>query len=94
MADTSRSPGPIAERAFESGFKAAILAGLVGIGCLYWTGVLSTASSLHTTLTVVLFPVYLVFAATALGVWLGFDTDGSDLHRVTREVDGESEDAG
>jgi hypothetical protein len=94
MADTSRSPGPIAERAFESGFKAAILGGIVGIGSLYWTDVLSTANGLHTTLTVVLFPVYLIFAATALGVWLGFATDGSDLHRVTREVDGESEDSG
>jgi hypothetical protein len=94
MADTSRSPGPIAEQAFENGFKAAILGGLLGIGSLYWTDVLSTANGLHTTLTVVLFPVYLVFAATALGVWLGFATDGSDLHHVTREVDGESEDSG
>ena len=50
MADTSRSPGPVAERAFESGFKTAILGGLVGIGSLYWTDVLSTANGLHTTL--------------------------------------------
>jgi hypothetical protein len=43
--------------------------------------------------TLVLFPVYLVFVAMVLGVWLGFATDESDLQRVTEEVDLQSDDS-
>lgn len=85
MADASGSPGPIAEGAFETGFRVAAAAGLAGVGLLYWTGVLSVSSAFHATVTLALFPVYLLAAAVVLAVWLGFRTDRSDLERVTVE---------
>jgi hypothetical protein len=39
-----------------------------------------------------LFPVYLLFAAVALGVWLGYETDETDLERVTERADMETGD--
>ena len=50
-------------------------------------------NGVHVSVTFVLFPVYLVFAAMVLGVWLGFDTDERDLQRVTEDVDSESDDS-
>jgi hypothetical protein len=91
MADAGRAPGPIAERAFDRGFKLAIAVGAVGVGLLYWLGVLSHSSGLHVTLTLVLFPVYLLSVATLLGVWLGYDTDERNLERIIEERDEESE---
>ena len=93
MAQAGRSPGPIAERTFERGFKIAILGGLAGVGLLYWTGILSATNGVHISVTLVLFPVYLVFVAMVLGVWLGFATDERDLQRVTEEVDPQSDDS-
>ena len=93
MADAGRSPGPIAERTFESGFQIAILVGLAGVGLLYWTGVLSATNGVDILVTLVLFPVYLVFVAMVLGVWLGFATDEHDLQRVTEEVDPQSDES-
>jgi hypothetical protein len=93
MSQAGRSPGPIAERTFERGFKIAILGGLAGVGLLYWTGILSATNGVHISVTLVLFPVYLVFAGALLGVWLGFATDERDLQRVTEEVDLQSDDS-
>jgi hypothetical protein len=94
MADSSRSPGPIAERTFDRGFKVAVVGGVGGVWLLYWIDVLSVSNTVHATVTIVLFPVYLIFAATLLGVWLGFDTDRRDLERVRTEVDPDSEESG
>ena len=93
MPEAGRSPGPIAERTFERGFKIAILGGFAGVWLLYWTGVLSVTNGVHVSVTLMLFPVYLVFAATVLGVWLGFATDQRDLQRVTEEVDLQSDES-
>ncbi|MFB6192247.1 MAG: hypothetical protein ABEI11_02870 [Haloarculaceae archaeon] len=71
-------PGPDASVAFRTGIVAAAVAGLAGIGLLYWTGTLTL--TLYALL--LLFPVYLVGAATALSVWLGYDTDATDLRPV------------
>ncbi len=87
MAGGNGSPGPIAERAFDTGFKVAVAAGVGGIGLLYWTGVLSLSSAFHAAVTLALFPVYLLAVAVLLAVWLGFSTDGTDLERVTVEVE-------
>jgi len=59
---------------------AAELAGVAAIGLLYWTGAATFALALYALL--LLFPVYLVGAATALSVWLGYDTDTTDLRPV------------
>jgi len=93
MAEAGLSPGPIAERTFERGFKVAMLGGLAGVGLLYWTGVLSVTNGVHISVTLVLFPVYLVLVAMVLGVWLEFATDERDLQRVTEDVDSESDDS-
>ncbi len=85
MADSP--PGPIADRAFETGFKLATVGGVVGVVLLYWSGVLSLSDGTHFMYTLVMFPVYLVAAATLLGVWLGYDTDASNLERVRRDPD-------
>lgn len=77
------SPGANAHHAFRLGIAAAAIIGLAGAGLLYWTGAL-TAPMLAFTL-LLCFPVYLVFAASALSVWLGFDKDATDLRPVYRE---------
>jgi hypothetical protein len=89
---SSTSPGPIADRAFESGFRMAAVLGVVGSGVLFWVGVLSVTNMVHVASTVLFFPVYLLFAAVVLGVWLGYETDGSDLERVTEPADMETGD--
>lgn len=77
------TPGPDAQYAFRLGIATAAIVGLVGIGALHWMGLL-TPTLLGFTL-VLIFPVYLVFAASALSVWLGFDKDATDLRPVRRE---------
>lgn len=77
------SPGPNADHAFRLGLVAAAIIGLVGVGSLYYAGALTVVASGFALL--VGFPIYLVFAASALSVWLGFDKDATDLERVYRE---------
>jgi hypothetical protein len=86
------SPGPIADRVFETGFKAAAILGVFGSAFLFWIGVLSVTNTMHVATVVLLFPVYLLFTAVALGVWLGYETDESDLERVTEPADMETGD--
>ena len=83
MSTLKMAPGPDAQYAFRLGMTAAAVVGLVGVGMLYWAGLLPPAL-LGFTL-VICFPVYLVFAASALSVWLGFDKDATDLRPVRRE---------
>jgi|GEM_PF-570842 len=78
-------PGANAHHAFRLGIVAAAIVGLVGVGALYWAGIL-TPTLVGFTL-VLCFPVYLVFAASVLSVWLGFDKDATDLKPVYRERD-------
>jgi len=78
-------PGANARHAFRLGMTAAAIVGLVGAAVLYWAGLLDPAL-LGFTL-VLIFPVYLVFAASALSVWLGFGKDATDLRPVYREPD-------
>jgi hypothetical protein len=85
----NRSPGPIADRTFDSGFKIAALAGVACVGLLFSTGRLSFDGA-DVLFTLILFPVYLLSAATLLGVWLGYETDESNLKRETGEVEAES----
>jgi choline-glycine betaine transporter len=83
MSTLKVTPGPDAQYAFRLGMAAAAVVGLVGVGALYWAGLLPPAL-LGFTL-VLSFPVYLVFAASVLSVWLGFDKDATDLRPVRRE---------
>lgn len=83
------SPGPEAHRAFRSGMLFAAVAGLAALGGLYWVGLLEP---LHIVFAIaVCGPVYLIIAASALSIWLGFDKDASDLRRVTREKEDRTE---
>lgn len=85
------SPGPAAAQAFRLGIVASAVGGLAGIAILYFLGVLTPVFAGYAL--VLLFPVYLVFAATALSVWLGYDKDATSLRPVYREKDsgGQSE---
>lgn len=83
MSDLKIAAGPGALSAFRLGMQAAAVAGLASIGYLYWTAVLTPVLAGFVLLLV--FPVYLVFAASALSVWLGFDKDATDLRPVYRE---------
>jgi len=78
-------PGANARQAFRFGIAAAAIVGFVGVGALYWAG-LMTPALLGFTL-VLCFPIYLVFAASVLSVWLGFDKDATDLEPVYRGRD-------
>jgi len=77
------SPGPAAAQAFRLGIVASAVGGLTGIATLYWLGVLSPLFAGY--VLVLLFPVYLVFVATALSVWLGYNKDTTSLRPVYRE---------
>lgn len=87
MSSSDTSPGPIADRVFESGFRLATIGGLAGVACLHWIGALSLFNPVTLVLTLLLFPVYLVAVAILLGAWLGYDTDA--MHR--RSVGDETE---
>jgi len=87
----NRSPGPIADRTFDTGFKYAVLIGVACVGVLFSTGRLSFTGS-DVLFTLMLFPVYLLSVATVLGVWLGYETDARNLEPVVKEVDAESSD--
>lgn len=85
MSHSSGSPGPIADRTFDTGLKFGAAGGAACVAFLYWLGVLSVTNPFHTTVTLVLFPVYVLSVAVLLGLWLGYDTDETDLKRVTVE---------
>lgn len=82
-------PGPDANRAFRHGIVAACVLALAALGALYWAGALDLV---HVGFAVAVGgPVYLVLAASALSVWLGFDKDATDLQPVTGERDDSSD---
>ncbi|WP_049899695.1 hypothetical protein [Halococcus agarilyticus] len=82
MVAPKHSPGPAAEHAFRTGIIAAALVGLAAIGISYWTGTIALLLAGYSL--VLLFPLYLVAAAMVLSVWLGYNTDASDLRPVYR----------
>jgi hypothetical protein len=82
MARLNVAPGPNANDAFRLGVIVAALAGLVPLAVLYAHGALPLLLVGFVLLT--LFPVYLIFSASALSVWLGFDKDATDLRPVYR----------
>lgn len=83
MRTPKTKPGPDARSAFRLGLWAAAIAGLAALALLYWLGAVTPVLAGYILL--VLFPVYLVFVATALSKWLGYDKDASDLRPVHRE---------
>lgn len=92
MASLVSEPGPAANRAFRHGIAAAAFLALAILAASYWAGFLGAR---HVGFAlVVVGPVYLVVAASALSVWLGFAKDTTDLRPVTREqaADGELRD--
>lgn len=86
-------PGAIADRAFEDGFWVAALAGVGAVVLLYVSEVLSVTNGTHLLYTLLFYPVYLLVVSVSLGVWLGYETDATDLKRVTEEIDEESTDS-
>ncbi|QHS17652.1 hypothetical protein [Halopenitus persicus] len=83
MERVKTAPGPDAAHAFRLGLIAAAVLGVVAMAGLYAAGEASLL--LVGFLLVACFPVYLVFAAAALSVWLGYDKDATDLRPVYRE---------
>jgi len=86
MAPLNGTPGPVAASAFKIGVLAAAIVGLAAVGFSYWYGLLNVVLLAYVLL--LLFPVYLVLAASALSVWLGYGKDASDLRPVYREKGG------
>ncbi len=83
MAAANEPPGPDAHLAFRLGMMSGVVVGLVVLGFSYWSGVLTLVHTGYALFA--LFPVYLVFVASVLSVWLGFDADASDLRPVYRK---------
>ena len=77
MTTARPSPGPDAAHAFRLGILAGGIVGLAVAGLLYWTGALTLFAFGY--VVALLFPVYLVFVAIALSVWLGYDKDATAL---------------
>ena len=88
MAPPRKSPGPAADRAFRTGILVAAIGALAVVGLLHWNGTLTPL--LVGFALVVLFPVYLLVAASVLSKWLGYDRDASDLQRIRTEDGGRS----
>ena len=61
---------------------AAAILGLAAIGALYAAGVADLIMLGY--LVVLVFPLYLVFAASVINVWLGYGKDATDLRPVYR----------
>jgi hypothetical protein len=75
------SPGPDAERAFDTGLAAVTVGGLAAIGICSWTGLFTP---METVLAVALgMPTLVVVASCLLGVWVGYDE--ASLVRVAAE---------
>jgi hypothetical protein len=82
MSELKFTPGPGAQSAFRFGMQAAAVVGLAVIGLLYWTAAITPILAGFSIL--LLFPVYLVFVASVLSVWLGYGKDVTDLRPVYR----------
>jgi len=79
----SKTPGPDAAHAFQLGLRAAAIFGVALIGTLYWFGIIEPLLAGYALL--LLFPVYLVFVAAALSVWLGYSKDATALRPVYKQ---------
>jgi len=77
------SPGPAAAHAFKLGLRAGAIIGLATIVALYYFGVIELVLAGYALL--LLFPVYLVFVAAVLSVWLGYDKDATALRPVYKK---------
>jgi hypothetical protein len=77
------APGPDAAAAFRTGVMAAAVLALAVLGALFWAGSINALETGFALLVV--FPVYLVLAASALNVWLGSAPDETDLRPVYRK---------
>ncbi|PSQ33867.1 hypothetical protein BRD08_11160 [Halobacteriales archaeon SW_10_66_29] len=86
------SPGPIAEQTFETYFRIAAVSGAVALVVCYWIGLLSPSDPFHVTTTLTLFPVYLLFVAILLGVWLGYATDERNLTPIAERDESDVDD--
>lgn len=85
MNTVQTKPGPVAAQAFRLGIVASAAVGLAGIAILYWSDAVSLLFAGY--MLVALFPVYLIFAAAVLSVWLGYNKDVSSLRPVYRQND-------
>lgn len=85
------TPGPISDKTYEQGLRIAAAVGLAAVVAVFWVGPLSPSEPGHVLMIAALFPIYLLFVAVGLGVWLGYTTDERNLRRVT-EDDMDSED--
>jgi len=65
---------------------ALAILGLAVVGLSFWLGHVGPFVLVFALL--VLYPVYLVVAASLLSVWLGFDKDEKDLRPVYEEREG------
>jgi len=77
------SPGPAAAQAYRLGLRAGAIVGLGAIAALYYFGVIELILAGYALL--LLFPVYLVFVAAGLSVWLGYDKDATALRPVYKK---------
>lgn len=93
MADDRHYPGPIADHVFDNGLRVGALLGVLGSAILFWFGPLSLTNGMHVSLTLLLYPIYLLFVAVILGLWLGYETDGRNLERVSEPVEMDSGEA-
>ena len=79
----SKTPGPAAAHAFQLGLRAGAIFGIAVIAALYWFGIIELLLAGYALL--LLFPVYLIFVAAALSVWLGYDKDATALRPVYKQ---------
>ncbi|MEF8780325.1 MAG: hypothetical protein V5A46_06580 [Haloferacaceae archaeon] len=91
MRSSKGRPGPVAESAFRTGLVSATVAGLSVVAGLYWIGWLTRPML---SVLALLAPVYLVFAAALLNVWLGYGGESVPLRRVTVPADSGGSDLG
>ena len=87
MSDPTISPGPIADQLFTRGVQLATIGGVLGLLGLHWTEVFSLFEPVSIVLILLLFPVYLFLVTMLLSVWLGYDTDETNLRAVNAETE-------
>ena len=84
MSSSSPPPGPDADAAFTLGLAASTVLAALGIALSAHSGSVTSLGAI--VLAIVGLPAVFVVTSCLLAVWLGYDRDAVDAHRLTESI--------
>lgn len=84
MSPSPAPPGPDADAAFSLGLATTVVLAVLAIALSVWSGSVTLSSAV--LLFVLGLPAVFVVASCLLAVWLGYDRDAVDAHRLTESL--------